>query len=127
MHFVHISRVYGDREDNGKLKKSIAKPKAPRTIPTFAPIKTEELLKKLEHLLDSSRQQQGHQSVITLIEYNGENHFDAWVAPSREVVVGDRVRVTVEQQHGKGTFTGMVAPTALVVSFDAMKAQTIRP
>lgn len=119
MHFVHLSRVYGDREDNGKLKKSIAKPKAPRTIPTFAPIKTEELLKKLEHLLDSSRQQQGHQSVITLIEYNGENHFDAWVAPSREVVVGDRVRVTVEQQHGKGTFTGMVAPISPSINVDA--------
>ena len=114
-HYSHLSRVYGARREDGELKHTPAKPHAPETVPTYEVLPTSDLLTKLNEIMSTLSGLPADKSVLTVIEYNGINHFDPWLLPLKDARVGERVVVIAKGRPACGGWresTGMVADTS---------------
>ena len=85
--FIDPVRVYGARNAAGALLHSIAKPHAPETIPTF----------RLVHFADLIEALRCNPIAISVIEWNGSNHFDPWILKPRSVL---RAAIQTVAVHG---------------------------
>ena len=104
--YLRLARVYGARDNSGQLKHTAARPHMPETIPTWEVVPTRDLLVELQQKVSAKL------GLPAVIEYNGTDHFNPWVAAARDARVTERVVVVPNRSDRISCWrraTGMVA------------------
>ena len=106
--YLNPVRVYGARDGAGFLLRSDATPSSPETIPTFVSVPFSDLLAALR----------SNPKGMSVIEYNGTNHFSPWLyeplhlREDLSLSVGDviswRQEIRVGHTVGDETWTGKI-------------------